>query len=107
MNSKPNPADFSVFERPNEYRVTFRVAGEVTRTISADSEADAIRKAAEMADRIAEGEDDAELDEVFDVGRPDVRKTPPMFRVTRNGQAMQVSRLQAGDLPREPDERGF
>lgn len=32
---------------------------------------------------------------------------PPLYRVLRDGRAMQVSHVEPGDLPREPNRRGF
>ena len=107
MNDQPNPADFSADERPREYVVIFAVQGTMTVKIKADSKEDAEAKAEEMADSIAEGSTEADLDEIDDVGVSDVYKSPPMYRVTRDGRPCQVSRLRPGDLPREPLEGGF
>ncbi len=104
QTTQPNPADFSVDEKPGEYRVRFDVRGEVTMDIDASSEAEARAKAEAM---LEDEEFGLELDEARDVSIGYVRKRSPMYRVLREGKAMQVSRLEAGDLPREPDERGF
>ncbi|TBZ81380.1 hypothetical protein [Rhizobium leguminosarum] len=104
MTDAPNKADFVVDERPGEYEATFSVRGTIRVTIKADSIAAAKMKADEMAD---DEEFGLELDEADDVSVNWVGKSVPMYLVTRDGQKMKVSRLQAGDLPRKPDERGF
>jgi hypothetical protein len=107
MDDKPNPADFSVDERPREYKISLRIEGEIVRTIKADSVEQAREIAEAMADKIADGQGEAELDEVYDVLVSDAYKTKPMYLVTRDGQAMKVTYLRPGDIPRQPDERGF
>lgn len=107
MIDQPNPAVFSVDERPREYRFTIQITGTMSVTVSADSEDEARLTAEDQADKIAEDTYEAELDEIDDVRVERVWKTKPMYRVTRDGRKMQVSRLEQGDLPREPDERGF
>lgn len=103
--SAPNPADFSVNERPTEYEVRFAIRGEVRLTIHASSKVEAQQKAQAMLD---DDEDfGLELDGVDEARVDYVWKSQPMFRVTRDGRPMQVSRLDVGDLPREPDDRGF
>ena len=37
MTEQPNPADFSVNDKPGEYEVRIRIEGEIRRTIKADS----------------------------------------------------------------------
>jgi hypothetical protein len=101
---QPNPEDFSVNERPGEFNVTFSVRGTIRTTIKADSLEDARAKAREMAEFEEFG---IELDEADDVEIDLVSKSPVMYRVLRDGKTMQVSRLAPGDLPRQPDERGF
>jgi len=95
---------FSVNERQKDYEVTFRVSGSIHLTIQADSVEDARAKANGMTE---DDEFGLELDEADDVSVGSVRKSAPMYRVTRDGAKMQVSRLDASDAPREPDERGF
>lgn len=107
MTDKPNPADFSVNDKPREYDVCIRVEGEIRRKVMADSKAEAEALAESLADDIAEDREVAELDEVDDIKVMSCRRATPLFRVTRDGRPYQVSRLSAGDLPREPDERGF
>lgn len=107
MADKPNPADFSVNERPREYEVHIYVKGYVVQQIMADSIDEARAKAESMVDAFANGDDFPELDDVSDVRLDRVEKTRRMFRVTRDGKPMQVSHLTPGDLPREPDDRGF
>ena len=107
MTDKPNPADFSVNDKPREYTVCLLIEGEVRRTIKADSLEEAEAQAEKIADDIAEGRETAELDEVDDVQVSSCHRSRPLFRVMRHGKPMQVSRLEPGDLPREPDDRGF
>lgn len=107
MTGRPNPDDFSANESPNKYRVTLSISGSMDYTLEASSKEEAIRKAEEFADKIAEDVMEADLDEIQDVVVDHVRNVPTMYRVTREGQAMQVSRLLAGDMPRDPDARGF
>ena len=107
MNNQLNPADFSVNDKPREYEVRIRIEGEMRMTIKADSLEEAEAKAEKFADDIAEDRETAELDEVEEVEVASCRRARPMFRVMRDGKACQVSRLSPGDLPREPDERGF
>lgn len=107
MTEQPNPADFSVNDKPREYEVRIRIEGEIRRTIKADSLEEAEAQAEKIADDIAEDRETAELDEVDDVNVEACRRVRPMFRVMRDGQALQVSHLKPGDLPREPDDRGF
>ena len=99
-----NESGFLKNERPNEYELRFSIEGEVRLTINANSLEHATEQAREMLD-----EDDfgLELDEVFRVKVDRVYKSCPMYLVTRNGRAMQVSSLEEGDKPRKPDERGF
>lgn len=102
--SDPNPADFSVNERQNEYEVRFTVRGEIRLTVTADSPEAARAQAEAMTE---DEEFGLELDDTSEVRLDQVWKSRPMFRVTREGRAMQVSHLDASDMPREPDERGF
>lgn len=105
MTDQPDPSAFSVLEKPNEYKVRCKVSGEVTITVEADS-VDAARAKVE-----AMAESHPEEFEVYEPEEIEVEyayKTPPMYRVTREGQSMQVSRLEAGDMPRDPDPKhGF
>ncbi len=95
---------FSVTGRYGEFYAVFRVEGEIRVQIKADS----IEQARAKAREIADGDDfGTELDEVIDVNIDYVYAARPMYRVTRDGSKMQVSRLEDGDIPREPDERGF
>jgi len=96
--------EFSVNERQDEYQVTFRVRGTIHLEIKASSLEEAKEKARSMCEDENFG---LELDEADEVDVDFVRKSPPMYRVTREGRKMQVSRLLSGDEPREPDERGF
>ena len=103
MTDKPNPDDFSVNERKGEYSVTFSVSSEVRLEFQAENADDARRQAEAMTD-----EDLIDyIDELDDVEIESVWTLPKMYRVTRDGRPIQVSYLKAGDLPREPDERGF
>ena len=99
-----NETDFLTKSRPHEYEVRVRVQGEIHTTIKAESVEDAKAKAHEM---IQDDEFCLDLHEVTDAEVDHVWKSPDMFLVTREGRAMQVSRLQDGDIPRQPNERGF
>lgn len=107
MTDKPNPADFSVDERPREYDVVISIKGTMRTKIMAESLDEAKAMAEQFADDIAEDREPADIDDVDDVSVYFGRKIPPMFRVLRDGKPYKVSRLEPGDLPREPDERGF
>lgn len=107
MDNQLNPADFSVDEKPRRYEVVIHVEGEIRRVIEADSLEEAEAEAERIADDIAEDRTGADLDEVCDVEVETCLRARPMFRVLRNGKPMQVSHLRLGDLPRDPDERGF
>jgi hypothetical protein len=104
---KPNPDNFSRAEYPGEFYAEIRVDGIMRVTIKAAAEDEALKQAEALADRIAGGEEEFEPDDVTDVDVWSVWARPPMFRVMRDGQKMQVSRLAPGDEPRDPDERGF
>ncbi|MDE3771556.1 hypothetical protein I7G86_07390 [Sinorhizobium meliloti] len=104
MSDLPNKADFIADERPGEYEATFSVRGTIRVTIKAGS----VEEARAKADAMTEDEEfGLELDEADDVSVNWVGRPLPMFLVTRDGKKMKVSRLQPGDLPRQPDERGF
>lgn len=104
MSDLPNKADFIADERPGEYEATFSVRGTIRVTIKAAS----LEEARAKADAMTEDEEfGLELDEADDVSVNWVGRPLPMFLVTRDGKKMKVSRLQPGDLPRQPDERGF
>ena len=107
MTDTPNPADFSTDEKPTEYNVTISVTGYVWVTINAENLEQAKDAAEKMADKIAEDAGGIDLDEVEDAWVNCVWKPPAMYRVTRDDQKMKVNILSPGDLPREPDERGF
>ena len=102
----PRPADFSKVEFPGVYLVEIEVRGYITVEVTAESK----EAAREQAGEIVDGwEDDGypELDQVWDTS---VRKTyqkPGRYRISRDGKPFQVTFLTPGDLPREPDERGF
>lgn len=100
----PSADGFIINEKPGEFKARFIVRGEIVRTIVADS-ADQAR---EIAEAMADDDDfGTELDAVDDVGVEHVWKTPRMYLVLRGGAAMQVSRLEEGDVPRQPNEQGF
>lgn len=104
MSELPNAADFIADDRPGEYDAIFSVHGTIRMTIKAESYEEAREKAVSMTE---DEEFGLEIDEADDVSVGWLCKTPPMFLVTREGRSMQVSHLQPGDLPRQPDERGF
>lgn len=98
----PNPADFSINEKPGEYTAKIEVRGTISIRIKADSQEDAQRQAQAEIDEI-EREGYVEIDDIEELDLRHVMKDRPMYRVTREGKPMQVSHLQPGDLPREPD----
>lgn len=98
----PNPADFSINEKPGEYTAVIEVRGTISISIKAESQADAQRLAEAELEKI-EKEGYVEIDNIDQLEIDRVTKDRPMYRVTRDGGSMQVSHLQPGDLPREPD----
>lgn len=106
MSEQPNPSDFSRNEKERDYTAIIQVKGEIRFHIEADNEEDARRQAEAEVERL-QAERYVEVDYVDDVDLGHVRKDPGMFRVFRDGKTMQVSRLQPGDAPRPPDEKGF
>lgn len=102
----PNPTDFSRNDKPGEYTAEVEVHGTISIRIEADSQEDAQRQAEAEVEKM---QDDGyvEIDDIGTVDLQRVTKDRPMYRVTREGKPMQVSRLEHGDLPRDPDHRGF
>lgn len=98
----PNPADFSINDKPGEYTATIEVRGKISISIKAASQEDAQRQAKAELERI-EKEGYVEIDDIEETDLQCVTKDRPMYRVTREGKPMQVSHLRPGDLPREPD----
>jgi len=98
----PDPALFSRNDKPREYTAEFTVRGAVSFSIKADSPEDARRQAEAELERM-EKEGYIEIDDVQEIELYRVAKDRPMYRVTREGKSMQVSHLQVGDLPRDPD----
>ena len=106
-NLAPNPDDFSRNDKPREYTAEIEVRGTFSISIMADSLEDARRQAETEMERI-ENEGYIEIENVEDMDLQRVTKDRPMHRVTREGKSMQVSHLQPGGLPRDPDpEYGF
>lgn len=95
---------FSKDEKPGEFQARFKVRGEVIVTIRAENVDDARAKATAMMD---DDEFGLELDDISDISLDHVSKTPAMYRITRDGRKMQANYLREGDLPRDPDDRGF
>lgn len=103
----PNHADFSRNDKPKEYTAEIEIRGTISIRIEADSQEDAQRQADAELERI-EKEGYVEIDGIDEIDLRRVTKDRPMYRVTREGKPMQVSHLQPGDLPRDPDpDRGF
>lgn len=98
----PNPADFSRNDKPREYTAAIEVRGTISIRIEAESQEDAQRQAEAELERI-EKEGYVEIDDIDEVDLRRVTKDRPMYRVTREGKPMQVSHLQPGDIPRDPD----
>lgn len=103
----PDPALFSRNDKPGEYTAEISVRGIISISLKADSPEDAKRQAEAELERI-ENDGYAEIDNIGEIDLRRLTKDKPMYRVMRDGQRMQVSHLEAGDTPREPDpERGF
>ena len=104
INPAPNPADFSVNTREGEFDVCVRFIGTLRFTVEAASRAEAEDEAQRMIDahEIEPGPDHLEQ---IDIDY--VRACRALYRVDRDGTPWQVSHLLPGDLPRDPDERGF
>lgn len=103
----PNPADFSRNDKTGEYTAQVTVRGTISISIKADSQEDAQRQAEAELDRM-EKEGFVEVDDIDELDLRRVAHERPMYRVTRDGMPMQVTHLQPGDLPREPDAKyGF
>lgn len=104
MTDQLDMSAFVVNQREGEFYARFTVTGEIIVPIKADS----LDEAKQTARAMAEDEDfGTELDEAHNVDLGYVYKAAPMYLVTRDGRPMQVSHLKTGDLPRQPDERGF
>jgi len=101
-DTMPNPADFSRNDKPGEYTAVIEVRGTISIHIKAESQEDAQRQAEAELEGI-EREGYVEIDNIDEIDLERVTKDRPMYRVTRDGKPMQVSHLQPGDLPREPD----
>ncbi len=96
---------FKVNPQEGQYIVRVDVEGYVEIDLTADSE-DAAR--AEVEEMIGRDDDCiAEIEEITIATISRVRKKPKMYLVLRDGAKMQTSHLEPGDLPREPDDRGF
>lgn len=98
----PNPADFSRNDKPGEYTAEIEVRGRISISIKAESQEDAQRQAEAELNRM-DKEGYVEIDDIYETDLRRVTKDRPMYRVTREGSPMQVSHLQPGDLPRDPD----
>jgi hypothetical protein len=107
MTNSPDPAKLSFNENPDKYRATIKVVGYVTVDIKAESLAAANKLAAAKAGEMEDSQDIDYLDEVEEVEVSYIYKRPDMYRVLRDGLPIQTSQLRVGDLPRDPDERGF
>jgi hypothetical protein len=97
-------SQFKVNERSGEFYASFSVSGRITVQIKAASLEEARKKAEEMAE---DEEFAAEIEDVEECNIDHVWKAPPMYLVTRDGLASQVSHLKEGDAPRDPDKHGF
>ncbi len=106
MTNAPDKSLFSVNEKDGEYTARFDVRGSISISISAASKEEAHTKAQEEVDKICD-DGYVEINEIEDVRICYVVKDRPMFRVLRNGKVMQVTQLEPGDTPREPNEYGF
>lgn len=106
MSDLPSPDAFSRNEKPREYTAHIDVRGTISVSLNAESLEDAKRQAEAEIERIR-NDGFVDVDEVEEAEIRRVEKDRPMFLVTREGRKMQVSRLEPGDQPRAPDERGF
>lgn len=97
-------SQFKVNERNGQYIVEFNVSGSIMDEIKASSLEEAQKKATYMCDNpeyvLGKGT-------FYDLTVSYVRKACPLYLVMRDGKMMQVSQIKEGDLPRDPDERGF
>jgi hypothetical protein len=100
-----DPSLFKVDQREGQYTVRVRVEGNIEIELTAESEEAAKAEVQQMIDD--DHDDLAELEDVVYASIRCVTKKPPMYLVVRNGQKMRTSHLEPGDLPREPDDRGF
>jgi len=98
----PDPANFSRNDKPGEYTAEVEVRGRISIRIKAESQEDAQSQAEAELEKM-QNEGYVEIDEIDDADLRRVIKDRPMYRVTREGKPMQVSHLQPGDLPRDPD----
>jgi hypothetical protein len=106
MTEQPDPSAFSRNEREQDYTAYIEVRGTISIGIKANSAEDA-RRQAEAEVRRMDADGYVEVDRIEELELQRMVKDPPMFLVTRDGQQMRVSRLDPGDAPRAPDERGF
>ena len=106
--ARPDPSDFHK-RVSRSYRARVSVEGYITIEVEADSQEEAEAKVSAEIERMWDADGDMiELDEIDSIDNdPSIRKEPDMYLVTRDGRPMRVSRLQPGDEPRQPDERGF
>lgn len=102
----PKPEDFMVYKREGEFDISFSIRGTISRTIKATSR----EEAKSIAEAMAYDDDSdelLELDDISDVRVDFVSQKRPLFLVLRDGHPMRVSHLEEGDMPRQPDSRGF
>jgi hypothetical protein len=107
MTETPDPSLFEKVEFPDTFVVSIRMELFLRREVKASCRFDA----KETAMREIEAELEYGID-VCDYHGPDfdidhLYPKPPMYRVLRDGLAMQDSILEPGDQPRAADDRGF
>ncbi|ODN72193.1 hypothetical protein [Methylobrevis pamukkalensis] len=107
MTDTPDPALFSVNERPRDYTAVIEIRATIRVSLQADSIEEAKALAEAEAKKMIEDPFDVTLDDIDAADVQHTSKDQPMYRVWENGHAMQVSHLRPGHTPREPDERGF
>ena len=107
MTTLPHPHDFSKKTSDGEFDVLVEITGSVWMTIRARDLDEAKRLAAEKADYFLSVDFDHSLDDVESAQVLRVKPRSSLYRVMRNGEAILVSHLQPGDVPRDPDEWGF
>ncbi|RKQ95458.1 hypothetical protein [Maricaulis maris] len=103
---RPNPDDFQRDEQTGLFYATVRFSGSARIRIQADDAEDA-RQQAENITAAPDPSGWLGPDDVDEAEVDRITPAPTMYLITRNGKPMKATWLEPGDLPREPDERGF
>lgn len=108
MTQDALPLDaFSFVDRPHQYLVPVRIEATVMVEV-----APGVADPREIAETCVRERLDDEFHVLLGIDSAEIaartpQPLPRMYRVTRDGRALQTSLIQPGDQPREPDERGF